>query len=314
MRKVYLLFFSFCLSISAFAQQDWKFNQYSLNGMGYNPAYTGLGNNISVTGLFRNQYMGLDDYNPVSKNFNIHSRVNQVKGGLGLNILDDQYGIDRFTGVYLSYAYHDIKAGSLPGKISAGISVGLLQISNQLSKLNPKTNPDPIFAPIDQSGFGLDVNVGGLYTAEKFYVGVSATHLSMPSITLPSNAKIDMRPHFYVSGGYTHKFSDKIDIMPSVLIKTIVKKTQLDLTCMAMYQSKYWGGIGYSTSDAIYLLAGGYLKGNQLDGGFKLGVSYGATMNQLGSVGGRNTVEALLGYNFKIQIPVKIPPTDPIFH
>ena len=317
MRKVTLvLFVAFAsfFSTTALAQQDWKFNQYALNGMGFNPAYTGLGTNISATALYRNQYLGLADFNPNSRNFNIHSKVNKVKGGLGLNILDDSYGLEKFTGVYLSYAYHKDNVLPIEGTLSGGISIGLLQITSELSKLNPKTNPDPILVTSDISGFGIDVNAGMLFTSTNYYVGISATHLTNPKIDLQNNATVDMQPHFFITGGYTYKLNEKINLLPSVLIKSIVKKTQFDFSAMGMYNSKYWGGLGYSTSDAIYLLAGGYLKGNQSDGGLKLGLSYGATMNKLGSIGGRNTVEAMLGYNFKIQIPVKIPPTDPIFH
>jgi len=317
MRKVTLLLLvaiASMISTVGFAQQDWKFNQYALNGMGFNPAYTGLGTNISATGLYRNQYMGLADFNPTSRNFNIHSKVNKVKGGLGLNIIDDEYGLEKFTGVYLSYAYHKDNVLPLEGTLSAGISVGMLQISSQLSKLNPRTNPDPILVTSDISGFGLDVNAGLLFTAPNYYVGISATHLSNPKVELQNNASVNMQPHLFITGGYTYKLNEKINLMPSVLIKSIVKKSQFDFSTIGMYSNKYWGGLGYSTSDAIYLLAGGYLKGNQSDGGLKLGVSYGATMNKLGSIGGRNSVEAMLGYNFKIQIPVKIPPTDPIFH
>jgi hypothetical protein len=45
MRKVTLLLFvavASMITTVGFAQQDWKFNQYALNGMGFNPAFTGL--------------------------------------------------------------------------------------------------------------------------------------------------------------------------------------------------------------------------------------------------------------------------------
>lgn len=314
MKKVWFLaIFSAVFAVQSKAQQDPKFFHYAFNGVAYNPAYAGSGPGISATALSSNHYMGLQDFNPITQNFNIHSAVKAVHGGLGLNILTDKVSSQSVTGVYANYAYRKDGMFGLSGTMSFGINLGLLQLTDDLTKFTVKVNPDPLVGGLSKlTGNQIDIGLGALYSSEKFYAGISLMHLNNPGITTNGGAKSNYSPHLYFTAGYNYQLNSNIELRPTILVKSSFSSTQIDFGGNAFFNQKYWAGLGYSTGDAIYLMAGGYLKGNTTDGGLRIGFSYGSTLNKLASVGGGNNFELLLGYNFKIQKPVKIGPRDPL--
>ena len=64
MRKVYLILyiivFGSLFPDSAEAQQDPQYTQYMYNPLAINPAYTGSRDVLSVVGLYRSQWVGLE--------------------------------------------------------------------------------------------------------------------------------------------------------------------------------------------------------------------------------------------------------------
>ena len=54
------------------AQQDAQYTQYMYNTVSVNPAYAGSRGHLSIAGLYRNQWLGLDGA-PETQTFNIHS-------------------------------------------------------------------------------------------------------------------------------------------------------------------------------------------------------------------------------------------------
>ena len=100
---VVLLFFC----VVATAQQPQLASQYSmymLNKYAFNPAYAGLDNSLSITGVVRTQWTGLDG-NPVTQNANAHLPLYILKGGFGINIENEVLGAERNTSASASYNF-----------------------------------------------------------------------------------------------------------------------------------------------------------------------------------------------------------------
>ncbi|MFC6098281.1 type IX secretion system membrane protein PorP/SprF, partial [Flavobacterium qiangtangense] len=55
-----LILFGLFFSIASFAQQDSQFTQYMYNTANINPAYAGQRKALSIFGLHRTQWVGLD--------------------------------------------------------------------------------------------------------------------------------------------------------------------------------------------------------------------------------------------------------------
>src|SRR6056297_724515 len=96
MKYLYLLLFCLMFSISGNAQQLPQFTQYMYNTISINPAYAGNRDAISVVGLHRSQWSGLDGA-PSTQTLSIHSPLRNEKIGLGLSIINDKAGYENYT-------------------------------------------------------------------------------------------------------------------------------------------------------------------------------------------------------------------------
>ena len=60
MRYLYCFFILLGLSLSLQAQQPAQYSTYMLDPFRYNPAYAGLDYGVSLTGTYRQQWVGLE--------------------------------------------------------------------------------------------------------------------------------------------------------------------------------------------------------------------------------------------------------------
>ena len=73
------------------AQQDAQYTQYMYNTINVNPAYAGSRDVLSVFGLHRTQWVGLDGA-PVTNAFSINSPIANSRLGVGLSFVNDRIG------------------------------------------------------------------------------------------------------------------------------------------------------------------------------------------------------------------------------
>lgn len=286
MKKYFLLFLLFSFALISKAQQDPQFSQYIFNNLSFNPGSTGSEQAICATALHRSQWVGFDDA-PVSTNFSVQSPISLLNGGLGLNILTDKIGQNEFLSLNISYAYHV----ELPeGKLGIGLSVGVIQ--DEIDGANIITqNPDPSIPTSVDKASGFDLGLGFFYNSEKLYVGLSSKHLNEPTIATTLDI-IDIKRHYYLTSGYEHVLNEKLDLKPSLLIKTDGVTTTIDMTSLLEYNKKLWGGVTYRPSTRAVLLLGMHISED-----LKFGFSYDVPTTNVSTSG---TFEFMLGYCFKI--------------
>ena len=104
MRKIIFLLFliGFILKISA--QQEVMFTQYMHNEVTINPAYAGSHDVVSLTALYRHQWVGIEGA-PRTMSFNGHTPLRNEKIGVGLSIIGDQIGVTNSVQFYGSGSY-----------------------------------------------------------------------------------------------------------------------------------------------------------------------------------------------------------------
>ena len=69
-----------------FSQQDPQYTNYMYNTTVINPAYAGTREAISILGLYRAQWVGLEGA-PVTSSVSIHSPLKESNFGLGLSVV-----------------------------------------------------------------------------------------------------------------------------------------------------------------------------------------------------------------------------------
>lgn len=286
MKKYFLLFLLFTLAFHSKAQQDPQFSQYIFNNLSFNPGSSGYEEAICATALHRSQWVGFEDA-PVTTNLSVQSPLQLLHGGVGLNILTDKIGQNEFLSLNLSYAYRFDVAG---GKLGIGVSVGVMQDGLDGSGIITE-NPDPSIPTSTEKGSSFDLGAGLFFNSDKVYVGLSSKHINEPIITTSVDI-FDVKRHYYLTAGYVHELNPKIDVKPSLLVKTEGVTTTLDLTSILEYNKKLWGGVTYRPSSRAVLLLGMHINDD-----LKFGFSYDVPTTNVSTSG---SFEFMLGYCFKI--------------
>jgi len=144
---------------TAYSQQNGQYSLYMLNKYQFNSAYAGLDNSLSVTGVFRQQWLGLEG-SPSIQNVNAHMPLYYLRGGIGLNVENMNIGAEQNISATLSYSYHHPVGDA--GILSIGAGGGIFQKSLDGSKLRTRdgdyqenipviTHNDPFLSEISQS-------------------------------------------------------------------------------------------------------------------------------------------------------------------
>lgn len=322
----YILFCLAALPVaSAVAQQRPYYTQYIMNNYIINPAVAGIENYWDIKASHRMQWVGLQDA-PVTTYFTIHGPLkksdygresattvhapgsnprgeaywqdyNSVEPhhGVGFTILNDKTGpLNRFT-AYGSYAYH---LGISPRtSLSAGVSVGISNMSLDASKLNfGTTTVDPAVA-----GSGVlnrikpDISAGlWLYSAD-YFIGLSAQQIIPQPISYANNTVSleggKLVPHLFLSAGYRMSLTDDISMLPSAMLRYVNPlPLGLDVNVKMQYQDFLWAGASYRYKDGF---AG--MLGINISNTFNIGYSYDFQTSQLNTVS-KGTHEILIGF------------------
>ena len=106
---------------SSFAQQLPQFTQYMYNTISINPAYAGSRETLSLVGLHRSQWVGIDG-GPTTQTFSIHAPMRNERVGLGLSFINDKLGYENFAYIYADFSY-TIPVG-VETKLAFGIKGG----------------------------------------------------------------------------------------------------------------------------------------------------------------------------------------------
>jgi type IX secretion system PorP/SprF family membrane protein len=218
----FLLIGALSVSYQTFAQQEAMFSQYMFNILAINPAYAGSRDVLSLTTLGRYQWVGVEGA-PKTFTFSIDSPIKNEKMGLGLQVTRDEVGLQKNTGLYLTYAYR-IKVGPR-STLSFGVQGGATNVRWTLSDAQNLSNPnDYVFLGANDQNNILPNVGGGIYLSnDKGYIGVSCPQIMQNPISkfTPVDGKSSVgktqRHYFTMMGFVIGKGSFKIK--PSTLIR-----------------------------------------------------------------------------------------------
>ena len=314
MKKIVLLVLvsGFCLSLQA--QQPSHYSLYMLNKLNWNPAYAGLDHSLSMTGVFRKQWVGLEG-SPTTQNVNIHMPLYITRGGIGLNLENDELGATRFTSAILAYNYQmDVGAGIL----SIGIGGGIMQRTLDGSILQ---TPGGIYSPdapdiVDHQDDVLPIaretasvptfQAGIYYQSEKFEAGLSIKNLEEASTDF-STVSLKLTRTYFFNAGFNFDLSSSISLHPSTFVRSDLAQTQIDFSTIVKYNGNIFGGAslrGYTSNnlDAVAIIAGFKLSEN-----ITVAYAYDLTLSDLSAVSS-GSHEITINYNLNKRIWPGRPP------
>ncbi len=274
MKKIYHIVILLVGVFSASAQQESQYTQYMYNTMSFNPGYTGSREVLSVMGLYRTQWVGLEGA-PKTMNFSVQSPVG-IHSALGLNVLGDQIGPTKTTGVTANYSYTIL--GSTDVKYSFGISGTLDNFSVDYNKLNIE-NPDPYLVGTE-SQISPNVGVGFYVHSYNWYVGLSVPRLLKTTYFDDTKATTyAATSHFYLMGGYVFDLNPYLKFKPAAMIKAVSgAPIAVDLSANFLINDKLTLGAAYRWDAAVSGLAG-----FQISDGLNIGYAYDYDTTHIGN-------------------------------
>ncbi len=276
------------------AQQQSSYAHYAFNTLSVNPAYAGSREVLSITTLFRSQWVGFKGA-PQTQTLTVHSPFRDNSMGLGLSLVNDKIGPINSTGVSIDYAYR------LRFNRDAALAFGLKSSVNFMSmNLNDLVATDGGDQNVQQSARSqVNPNFGfGMYYSNKlFFVGASTPTLLENELKVQNIATSEalMKRHYYFNAGAAIKLNAYYSFKPSVQLKMVPGSAiQADFTALFTIPTNFELGLTYRTNDAIGFLAG-IIVNNRL----RIGYGYDYSVNVRTGSNNAGSHELMLRYEFQ---------------
>ena len=308
------------------AQTDVQFTQYFEVPSLYNPAAIGNTDYIRLRAGGRMQWVGIDNApQGLALTGDMPLKLFGKRFGVGLVLQQESAGLYNNLSIAAQFGY---KIKLFKGELTAGV---------QLGYVNEKFNGSEVFIPDDDdyhestddaipqtdvSGSAFDLGAGVFYTHKWFWAGVSATHLTAPTIrfsddtgslsgstsssssttegdAVGKNYEFQLRRTLYFMAGSNIQIKNSLfEIMPSLMVKSDFTFTRVEATARARWKKLITFGVGYRHDDAVYAVLGAEYKG------FFLGYSYDYPTTAI-SKATHGSHELFLGYSVKLNLSGK---------
>jgi type IX secretion system PorP/SprF family membrane protein len=181
----------------------------------------------------------------------------KFRSGVGIHVSNDNLGPVNNLEIQAAYAYH---LAFKESKMSFGVRFGVYSQTLDGSDYVAIDDEDPIVDAIRQgndSQVRPDISAGVFYQAEKYFIGISATHLTQAEFDFGENfIKNPLENHGYFTAGYNYSYNYKLVLTPSVLVRTDFNEYNFDISVTGTYDDKIWGGLSYRQGEAAVLMVG----------------------------------------------------------
>lgn len=295
------------------AQTDAQFTQYYEVPTLYNPAAIGRTDSIHIRAAGRLQWIGIDG---APKTFvglaDMPFKIGKQRIGVG--VLAQQEGIGLYNSLNIA-AQIGYKLRKLKGEFTFALQIGMYDQRFKGSEVyipdgdDYHQNADEAIPTSDIHGTALDLGAGIWYARPKWYVGVSCTHLTSPSIRMGGENGSDgndeniyefnvLRTLYFMAGCNIPIKNTLFEVMPSMLVKSDFTFLGAEATLRARYNKFLSFGIGYRWNDAIIATIAAEVKN------FFIGYSFDYSTASLHSASA-GSHEIVIGYSLKLDLGEK---------
>lgn len=262
------------------------------NTINVNPAYAGSRGVLSLFGMHRTQWVGLDGA-PVTNVASINTPINNSKFGMGISFVNDRIGPSDENAISADISYTIQTSETY--KLSFGVKGTANLLNVDYTKLNRYDLTDPQFQNNIDNKFSPNIGAGIYFHSDKLYAGLSVPNfLETEHFDDNLSATAKEKMHYYLIGGYVFDLSDNIKFKPAFLSKVVTgAPLQLDLTANFMFNEKFILGAAWRWDAALSGLAGFQVNENWM-----IGYAYDAETTKLANYNS-GSHEIFLRYEFK---------------
>lgn len=260
MKKIFFIILVFYTPLLLQAQYDAQFSNYWAAKNYYNPAAAGHSSQIDASAIYRQQWLGIDG---APQSFLVTGDMPLTllgrSHGVGFVFFNESIGLFKRNIVSGQYAY---KKKLFNGAFSAGIQVGMISETFDGTKVfipesdYHEQNDDAILTS-EGTGSAIDASIGLYYSREKWYAGLSVSHLLEPEVDLSDDSYVTPSRTFYLTGGYNIELDNPLlELQPSVFVKSTLQMNTVDVNARLCYNKMLWGGLGWRSNDAVIITLG----------------------------------------------------------
>lgn len=299
-------------NIVIMAQADAIFSQYWALPNLLNPAATGETDYLRIMGGARLQWIGIEN---APKNFvaiaDSPFKLFNKRIGAGINISQESIGLfsNLLIGAQGSYKF---KVGK--GRLSVGLQLAYYNSRFEGTKVYIPNEDDyhqpgdPSIPTEDVSGNAFDISAALFYTHPMFYVGLSALHLTDPTIVLSKegNTNSDSQQFettlpmsiYFQGGGNIAIPNSLFTLQPSLLLASDLSDFNAQITMRTTYNKFISFGLAYRWNDAVGVMIGAEFKN------FFLGYAYDIPTSAIARASS-GSHEIVAGYRLKLDFSSK---------
>ncbi|SDB41822.1 type IX secretion system membrane protein, PorP/SprF family [Flavobacteriaceae bacterium MAR_2010_188] len=257
------------------AQQLPQFTQYMYNTISINPAYAGSRETLSVVGMHRSQWVGLEGA-PSTQTLSIHAPMRNERVGLGLSFIKDELGYQEFSYLYGDFSY-TIPTGQ-NSKLAFGLKAGFTSFALDSDFQNANSDDPQIFG--FENRWKPNIGAGVYWHSQRWYLGLSAPRILNTDYNGAQEFEALERVSYYLTGGLVFDLSEDIKFKPAALLKaTNGAPLSFDLTANFLFNEKLWLGGGYRFDERAGEVAG--MADFQISRQLRVGYAYGYPISDL---------------------------------
>lgn len=290
-KRIAFISFLSLLTLTSIAQQETRFTQYMFNLYEVNSAYAGSRETLSLVGIIRSQWTGVDGA-PTMQSLTMNTPILTKNMGIGLKFRNETAGASSQTRFSGSFAY---RIRLLKGKLAFGLSAGLLNNRFNWAKAEFKNPNDQVSSSAVENTFSPTFDFSSYYFNNSFYVGFQFDNLNNSQITILADGTSKNYSHFTAILGKAFVLNQKIVFKPSVLFRSTQGAQQFEVNASFLFNETLWVGITFRSDTELSLI----LEYN-LNQKFRLGYSYDFALNPIQS---RNSGshELFIGYDIQVK-------------
>jgi type IX secretion system PorP/SprF family membrane protein len=292
MRATLFLFALMSVIHTSYAQQDSQYTQYMYNTININPAYAGSRAVLSIFGLYRTQWVGLDGA-PETSAFSANTPINNSNIGVGFSLVTDKIGPTNQNNVSADVSYTTQTSANF--KLSFGLKLTANLFNLDMTKLTPEDQGDPLFQDLDNK-FSPNIGAGLYWHSDKAYVGFSVPNFIETSRYDDNDFAIYRNKiNYYLIAGYVFDLDQYqyYKFKPAILSKVVAgAPLQVDISANFMFVDRFILGVTYRWSASISAMAG-----FQITDGLYIGYGYDRETTKLNNYN-LGSHEIFLRYEF----------------